>query len=280
MNFREFWAIHAVSGSLTTTKTGPDGCFRLDELPREAGFRIFVEHPNYAWMDLYAATTNPPVSASEFPRQMIAGHQRPPVATGPLKITLHSTRHSPCGRSSPTRVGQPRRSACRWAVGQPGRRLRHLGRRRQDPPPPAARRVRGRGRPDGRRRRPLRSHPLIAPGQRPTRRAIAQVRVNPGCVLILEVVDARTGKGVPGVSFLCEPDGQSRSRVMVQSRTGYIDNPRSNADGRLRRLVSRGKGSTWWGTSPNPRAIASSIRRSGSPLPAGGTVIARFELQQ
>jgi len=33
-----------------------------------------------------------------------------------------------------------------------------------------------------------------------------EVRVKPGCVLSLEVIDAKTGKGISGVSFLCEMD--------------------------------------------------------------------------
>src|SRR5262249_28475673 len=107
-----------------------------------------------------------------------------------------------------------------------------------------------------------------------------EVPVKPGCVLILEVVDARTGRGVPGVDFLCEPDSQPGSRVMVQSRTGYIDNPRSDADGRLRAVVEPGERIYLVGHIPE-----STGRRQQSPqrrvvLPTGGTVTVRFELQQ
>ncbi len=68
-----------------------------------------------------------------------------------------------------------------------------------------------------------------------------EVHVNPACILFLEVVDAKTGEGVPGVTFLCKLDGQPGSLTSVQSRSGYIDNPRSDANGRLRAVVEPGE---------------------------------------
>ena len=91
-NFREFWAIHAAPAVLTMTKTGQDGRFWLEGLPKEAGFWIHVEHPGYARLGLYAATTSRPTTAFEYPRESTIGHVRPPVATGPLNVTIHSTR--------------------------------------------------------------------------------------------------------------------------------------------------------------------------------------------
>ncbi len=280
VNFREFWAIHALSGALTTTKTGPDGRFHLDGLPREAGFRIFVEHPNYARMDLYAATTNRPVSAFEFPRQMIAGHERPPVETGPLKITLHSTRRiavrtifADSGRPAPNvRVSVGRRPAGTSAYGisdADGRILLRL--------PPGE--YEGVADPTEGGAAVVRTRITLQVQDRPAEQPL-EVRVKPGCALILEVVDAKTGKGVPGVQFLCEPDGQAGSRVTVQSRSGYIDDPRSDADGRLRAVVEPGERTYMVGHIPESTGYRQQYPTKRVTLPAGGTVTVRFELQQ
>ncbi len=43
-------------------------------------------------MSLYAATTDRPTSAFEFPRGSIVGDVRPPVATGEIQVILRSTR--------------------------------------------------------------------------------------------------------------------------------------------------------------------------------------------
>ena len=280
VNFRAFWAIHALSGALTTTKTGPDGRFHLDGLPREAGFRIFVEHPNYAWMDLYAATTNRPESAFEFPRQMIAGHERPPVETGPLKITLQSTRHiavrtifADSGRPAPkVSVSMGRLPAGTSAYGisdADGRILLRL--------PPGE--YEGVADPSEGGAPCVRTRLALQVKDRPAEQSF-EVRVKPGCILILEVIDARTGKGVPGAEFHCEPDGQAGSRVKVQSRSGFIDNPRSDADGRLRAVVEPGERTYMVGHIPESTGYRQQYPTRRVTLPAGGTVTVRFELRQ
>ncbi len=92
-NFREFWAIHHAPASITTTESGADGRFRLEGLPREAGFAIDMEHPDYAGLVLYAATTSRPATAFDYPAQSIGPSQpRPPVATGELNVTFRTTR--------------------------------------------------------------------------------------------------------------------------------------------------------------------------------------------
>jgi hypothetical protein len=104
--------------------------------------------------------------------------------------------------------------------------------------------------------------------------------VKPGCALILEVVDAKTGKGVPGVQFVFEPDGQAGSRETVQSRSGFIDDPRSNADGRLRAVVEPGERTYMVGHIPESTGYRQQYPTKRVTLPAGGTVTVRFELQQ
>ena len=54
----------------------------------------------------------------------------------------------------------------------------------------------------------------------------------------------KTGKSIPGVKFFCEMDGRRGARVMVQKRTGYVDFPETDANGRLRAVVEPGAGSS------------------------------------
>jgi hypothetical protein len=108
-----------------------------------------------------------------------------------------------------------------------------------------------------------------------------EVRVNPGCVLLLEVVDAKTGKGIPGVQFLGGMgDDHDRARGSVQSRTGYIDNPSSDANGRLRAVVKPGKGVFAVGHIPDAAGYRQSSLQKRVQLPAGKTVTVRFELEK
>jgi hypothetical protein len=106
-----------------------------------------------------------------------------------------------------------------------------------------------------------------------------EVRVKPGCVLILEVVDAKTGKGVPGVGFYCDQDDRPGSRASVQSRTGYIDHPRSDADGRLRAVVEPGERVYAVGPIPESTGYRQQSPQKRVAVPAGATVTVRFELQ-
>jgi len=105
-----------------------------------------------------------------------------------------------------------------------------------------------------------------------------EVRVKPGCVLILEVVDAKTGKGIPGVQFLGESNDNPGARTTVQSRTGYIDSPVSDAEGRLRAVVNPGEGVFSVGHIPESAEYRQSSVQKRVTLPARETVTVRFEL--
>jgi RNA polymerase sigma factor (sigma-70 family) len=278
-NFREFWAIHAAPAGLTTTKTGADGRFRLEGLPKEAGFWVFVEHPDYARMSLYAATTDRPSTAFEYPRQATAGHERPPVATGELKVTLRSTRRiavrtvfANTGRPAPkVRVSAGNGTSGPSANGTTdvdGRLLFRL--------PPGEYGILADPTEGG--AECMRTRSSLRVDEQPAEQSL-EVRVKPGCVLILEVVDAKTGKGVPGVGFYCDQDDRPGSRASVQSRSGYIDHPVSDADGRLRAVVEPGERVYAVGPIPESTGYRQQNPQKRVAVPAGGTVTVRFELQ-
>ncbi len=269
-NFREFWAICAAPAALTTTTTGPDGRFRLEGLPKEAGFWV---HRRASGLRLAGPLRRDDGPADD--RVRLSRSSRSPRTEAAAGRDGRAEDH-PARDPADRRPDGLRRLGAAGTEGQGLRgqrvgrdvRLRHHRRRRQAPAPPAARRVRGPGRPDG-GRRGVRS----APGRRsrwtsspPSSRS--KSASNPGCVLILEVVDAKTGKGIPGVGFRLRAGRQPGSRVR-RSRAGRATSttPGPTPTAGSAPWSSRGNGSTRWDTSPSPPAIASSSRRSGSPCP-------------
>jgi hypothetical protein len=279
-NFREFWAVYAAPAALTTTKTGEDGRFRLEGLPKEAGFWIHVEHPEYAWLGVYAATTSRPTTEFDYPRQSTAGHERPPVETGELKITLRTIRRiavrtvfADSGRPAPrVRISAGRGSAGNSASGttdSEGRLLLRL--------PPGEYEILADPTDGG--AACVRTISSLRVNEQPIDQSL-EVLVKPACVLTLEVVDAKTGNGIPGIQFLGESNDNRRARAWVQSRTGYIDNPVSGADGRLRAVVNPGEGVYSVGHIPESGGYRQSSVTKRVTLPAGQTVTIRFELER
>ncbi len=278
-NFREFWAINAAPAALTRTKTGPDGRFRLEGLPKEAGFRLIAEHPDHAWTDLYAATTDRPSTAFDYPSQSVL-HERPPVATGEFTVTLRSTRQiavrtvfADSGRPAP----RVRVSAWRGTAGPNGNGITDADGKLLLRIPPGAYDILADPTPDG--AACVRTMSTFKVDEQPANQSL-EVRVKPGCVLILEVVDARTGAGIPGVGFVCEVDGARESRSRVQSRSGFIDDPRSDAKGRLRAVVEPGERAYAVGYIPESAGYRRPASEKRVRLPAGGTVTVRFELEK
>jgi len=278
-NFREFWAIHHAPASLTTAETGPDGRFRLEGLPKEAGFGIDVEHPDYAGLVLYAATTARPTTAFDYPAQLIGPREeRPSVATGELNVTLRATRRiavrtvfADTGRPAPS-VGVaafrgPAGSAANGTTDADGNLVLRL--------PPGEYHVQTDPTAGG--ADIVRTLSTFKVTDQRAEQSL-EVRVKPGCVLILEVVDAWTGRGVPGVEFRYEQDGEPDSSVAMQSRSGFIDNPRSNARGRLRAVVEPGERVYSVGRIPESTGYRQQNPRERVVLPAGKTVTARFKL--
>ena len=208
-NFREFWAVHAAPAALTTTKTGRDGRFRLEGLPAEAGFWIHLEHPDYAWLSLHAATTSRPTTAFDYPRESTVGSVRPPVATGEINVSLHSTRQiavrsvfADSGRPAPrVRISASQGSA---ATGYGANGITDGDGTLRFRLPPGEYDILAD--PTAESADVVRTRSTFSVTAKLAEQSL-EVRVNQGCVLFLEVVDAKTHKGIPGLQFMAEMDG-------------------------------------------------------------------------
>jgi hypothetical protein len=281
-NFREFWAIDDAPAALTTTKTNSDGRFRLAGLPKEAGFRIYIEHPKYAWLNLFAVTSSRPTTAFEYPGQSTIGHVREPVATGELNLTVNSTRQidvrstfAGSGRTAPrVRVTASQGSG---VSGYGANGITDGNGKLQFCLPPGEYDIRSDPTIGGADCiRTLSNFKVVAnPAEQ-----LLEVRVNPACVLILEAVDSKTGKGIPGVQFLRETEDNPGARISVQLRTGYVDNPVSDSNGRIRAVVNPGAGVFSVGHMPESAGYRPSSLEKKVALPAGQTVTLRFELEK
>jgi RNA polymerase sigma factor (sigma-70 family) len=281
-NFREFWAIHQAPEALTTAKTGPDGRFAFKDLPQEVGFWIHFEHPGYARLSLHAATTSRPTSAFDYPLGRIVGRERPPVATGDLNLTVFATRRidirttvASTGRPAPgMRVSASQGSS---ASGYSASGLSDAQGKLTLGLPPGAYNILADPTKDGADCIRTKSTFNVAPA--PMQQSL-ELSVNTGCVLVLEAVDSQSGEGIPGLTFWSEMDDNKGSRWQVQTRTGYIDNPSTDKNGRLRAVVPPGAGVFALGYVPESSGYKVTHAEKRATLTAGKTVTIRFELEK
>jgi DNA-directed RNA polymerase specialized sigma24 family protein/protocatechuate 3,4-dioxygenase beta subunit len=286
INFREFWSIAAVPESLTSAVTDKDGRFQIDDLPPEVVFWTWVEHSQFAPLTLYAVTTDRKVTERDYE----AG-QKQPVYAGtidlalarPRRVLIHAV-YDDSGKAAPgirISTGGAGASAVGYSAhgttDAEGKLLLRL--------PPG-------------------DYPLVAdpPGDVPcirTRKNLAvaaapdeqpcELRMDVGCVLILEVVDEATGKGIPQVHFGQEAEEGSEIFRGAQGATGRISSSYSDASGRLRLVVTPGKRkyTVAFGTLPQDYEIVQEVDDvPGKPgtreveLPAAKTVTVKFKLRK
>ena len=100
------------------------------------------------------------------------------------------------------------------------------------------------------------------------------------CFCPRSVVDRTTGEGIAGLTFVCERDDERGSRGQVQTRTGFIDNPRTDKNGRLRAVVPPGSGVFALGFVPESSGYKETHEEKRATLNAGETVTIRFELEK
>jgi beta-lactamase regulating signal transducer with metallopeptidase domain/protocatechuate 3,4-dioxygenase beta subunit len=278
-NFREFWCIRQAPESMTTTRTDDDGRFRLEGLPKEVGFRVYVIHPDFAVINLHAATTDRPTDAFDYPRaSLVRGTPRPPVSTGDLDLTLKATRqiatrvvYADTGKAAPNVfLGVGGGGNLAQGVSDPeGKFFMRL--------PPGE--YSGHAYPRDKGVAYVRTRTTFTVNAEPAEQSL-EVRLELGCVLILEAVDAETGRGIPGVGFMAQMDDPPNGRTSVQSTTWTVDNPRTDADGRLRAVVYPGEREYSMGNFPIPAPYRQEFQKQRASLPAGKTVVVRFELHK
>ncbi len=97
---------------------------------------------------------------------------------------------------------------------------------------------------------------------------------------MLEAVDAESGEGIPELTFDCERDDKKGTRWKVQRNTWYIDNPKTDANGRLRAVVAPGAGEFTLGYVPPTSGYKQSREQKRVKLIASETVAIRFELEK
>ena len=282
LNFREFWAIGDAPAALTTRKTDKDGHFRFEGLPKEAGFRIYITHPKYAWLSLFVATTSRPATAFDYPRQSIVERERLPVAVGQLNVTVRSTRRIAVRTAFTDSARTARRVRVTASQGSGASRYGANGITDDNGEltfrlPPGEYDIRADPTVGG--ADCIRTLSTFRVADDPAEQRL-DVRVDRGCVLLLEVVDAKTGKGVPGVEFAGEIDDNPGARSWVTFRTGYADYALSDASGRIRAVVKPGAGAFSVEHIPESAGYRPSSLKKHVALPAGQTVTLRFELDK
>ncbi|HEX5444376.1 MAG TPA: TlpA disulfide reductase family protein [Pirellulales bacterium] len=105
----------------------------------------------------------------------------------------------------------------------------------------------------------------------------AEVFIERGAVVEIQAIDAKTGNGVPGVSFDYHTD-TSAVLMELQSQTVVVDHPVTDRNGKLRAVATPGKrtfavrkAANGYQPSEHPRLV---------DLDAGKTTFVRFQLQR
>ncbi len=233
----DFHGIGALPESLRTATTDQEGRFHLDGLPREICFMISVSHPDYQEVGLYAATTDKPL-----PEDIVMGAApKPgannPVWTGDLFLNL-STPRPVTVQTVYADTGKPAVGA-RVTAHQSGQTRSGDGGIADRAGKVALRLPPGRY---GLHVTPSRDANYletntglnVGKGDGET----VRVELPPACVVVLQAVDADTGKGIPGVAFQSEDVGQWNR---VQHSSIYWDNPVTDAAGKLRVIFPPGQ---------------------------------------
>ncbi len=126
----------------------------------------------------------------------------------------------------------------------------------------------------------IRTYTSVRVEDRPEDQA-AVFRIDPGCILLVEAVDAETGKGVPGVTIMEERDSDGQpGRGELQVSTAYVERAKTDNEGRLRAVIPPGRKTISLGLLPGGLNYDSNPQTRTVDLPAGETVRVRFELRR
>ncbi len=266
----EFNGIGSLPEDVRSTRTDADGRYEINSLPREVKLLTLID-PDPA-MEPYSAAIA--TSSGAFPGIASLGHDGTfdHVFVLPRSVRVRVTR-ADSGRPAPgvTVLAQGNRSQRAGAIGTTdpeGRTTLSL------PPGEYA----------------LRAEPPIG---LPYRLAAGRVDVpaappesavdltlEPGAIVVLEAVDAASGRGLADIGFEFVPDN-SADRQEVHSQTAFVDHPRTDDSGQVRVVMNPGRGHFVVGRTPfqfdhEPVAPTGPILTLGP----GATTVARFSFRQ
>ena len=238
------------SPAVTTTKTGDDGRFEIPGLPSEAGFWVHIKHPEYAGRSLFYASTNRPTTEFDYPHVSYLP-ERPKVETGELTVEFVSTRRLSIRVLEGTKKEPaPGISVHIGVRAERDVRLWHYRRERFGRVEAAPRRISRRAGPPARSDY-IRTSARIRVEDQPQDQA-AEFRIDAGCILLIEAVDAEIRQGRPWREYSWKSvifNGQPRSSAL-QISTTHVENSKTDNEGRLRAVVRPARMSIRLGFNP------------------------------
>jgi protocatechuate 3,4-dioxygenase beta subunit len=275
VNSRRIRALYMLPEAHRTATTGPDGKFTFTGVPPEMIFWLRCKHSEFAQLYLYAATTHKPLPENIDMVVHRPDTPKPAIATGDIKLTLvkprriqlqvlSEDRHEPVARAEV--FGSSDQATGSGASGKTDSKGRvelalppgdfHLDIR----PQIGSNYLRG-------------NQKIQVDGD--LFNQTKQVLLKPGCVVLLEAIDTNTGKGIPAVGFRHGPLGLLGS---VERSDWYVENARTDADGRIRALLTPGQDDFFINPVEGYEPEKASIRQV--ELPAGKTVTVQFKLKK
>jgi RNA polymerase sigma factor (sigma-70 family) len=275
-NFREFWAMRMLPSKETSARTDREGRFQIEGFGRGIFFAVHVGHPKFASRTVLASTSDQVQRLSLF-----VGAPATDIAANDFEINL------PPAFSVPVRIVHA-------DTGKPAAKMRVSAMTSL----PLGDSAYGLSNAEGflTLKLPAGSYGITidAPNdsncvrtqatldvEAVTANRTTELKVDRGCVLILEAVDGDTGMGIRGVSFRQgDEDGRPGATGEVQSNTYMIDNPSTNAEGRLRTVVYPGRRSFAVVRVPKDSGYFADQVKHLVDLPGGEEVTVRFELSK
>ncbi|WP_165227393.1 sigma-70 family RNA polymerase sigma factor [Aquisphaera insulae] len=281
---RMFGAINAAPAAMTTTRTDQEGRFHLDGLPAECGFYLRIENPSSAPRTLHAATTERPAAAFDYPHDSIQDRtERPTVHTGPILIVLDRARRVAVktvivGTKDPAAGIEV--MAWQGDVGSSASGVSDADGRLELRLPPGEYDILAHRKTGESRGIYIRSKLSVA--AEPSEQDF-ELSIDLGCVVNLEVIDADTRQGLPGVTFWSTTNPAGNNPRSVTSTHDFMDNPVnpvSDARGRLRAVMPPGETTFSVMHSPPPPGYQPSREQQRVTLRAGKAATVRFELRR
>ena len=231
---RAFNGIHALPEALLSTRTGPDGSYRIDGLPREAQFLSLIDPgPEYdTFSDTIATTAAPIRNVQSLGHDAVLNRTFRSPRKVSLSVRFTDTKQPARDATIRARATGDHAMIRAGGVGvtdADGRTTLHLlpGPYEIAIEPPA-------GTPY------LPGHVSFAASGEADGTSLAAVELEPAAIVSMEARDARTGAGIDGVRFQYETDS-SRLHRELHSQLVVVDHPETDEQGRLRAIVEPGR---------------------------------------